>query len=173
MNLINALSNDRFGPDIIWTHWMLYFSFLGKFLAKKKFGHIGRNSSVRPYVTIVGGKNIFLADNITIRSFSQLHAGKQATITIEDDVLMAPGVFMTTNNHRFSDIEIPIRKQGGTQKNIRIKQGAWIAANAVILQGVTVGKNSVVAAGAIVNKDVPDYCVVAGVPAKIIKKLAK
>ena len=54
---------------------------------------------------------------------------------------------------------------------IMIKDRAWIGANATILTGVTIGKNAVVAAGAVVTKDVPDNCMVGGVPAKIIKEI--
>jgi len=55
------------------------------------------------------------------------------------------------------------------KKSVHIKTGAWIGYGAIILQGVTIGRNSVVAAGAVVTKDVPDYTVVGGIPAKTIK----
>ena len=171
MNILKAIRIDRFGPDIIWTHWMLYFKHLSKYLAKRKIGEFGVGSSVRPYVTIVGGSNISIGRNVTLRPFTQMHAGRNVKIVIEDDVLLAPNVFITTNNHKFNNINTPILKQGGTSKSVLIKEGAWIAANVVILQGVTIGKNSVVAAGAVVANDVPDYCVVGGVPAKIIKEI--
>lgn len=58
-----------------------------------------------------------------------------------------------------------------TCKPIRIQKGAWIGANAVILAGVSVGKHAIVGAGAVVTKDVPDYAVVVGNPAKVIKML--
>lgn len=61
--------------------------------------------------------------------------------------------------------------QGGNEKEIRIKAGAWIGYGAIILQGVTIGRNSVVAVGAVVTKDVPDYTVVGGIPAKVIKRI--
>src|SRR5699024_11709289 len=55
-------------------------------------------------------------------------------------------------------------------KAVLIKENAWLGANATILPGVTVGENAVVAAGAVVSKDVPANTVIAGVPAKVIKK---
>lgn len=58
-----------------------------------------------------------------------------------------------------------------TCKPIRIQKGAWIGANAVILAGVSIGKHAIVGAGAVVTKDVPDYAVVVGNPAKVIKML--
>jgi acetyltransferase-like isoleucine patch superfamily enzyme len=58
-------------------------------------------------------------------------------------------------------------------KRIVLKRNCWIGANSVILSGVTVGVNSVVAAGSVVTKDVPDDTVVAGVPARVIKKVTE
>jgi len=58
-------------------------------------------------------------------------------------------------------------------KRIVLKRNCWIGANSVILPGVTVGVNSVVAAGSVVTKDVPDDTVVAGVPARVIKKVTE
>ena len=173
MNIRLALFGDRIGPDIVLTHWIFYFKFLGERYARKKIGYFGKNAEIRPYVTLVGTKNISIGNNVVIRSFTQIHASSLlngATVIIEDDVLIAPNVFMTTNNHKFSEHSIPIRLQGGASKNILIKKGAWIATGAILLPGVTIGMNAVVAAGAVVTKDVPDFCVVGGVPAKIIKQ---
>ena len=61
--------------------------------------------------------------------------------------------------------------EGELTTKVVIKRGAWLGVNCVIFPGVTIGKNSVVAAGSIVKKDVPDYTVVAGAPAKIIRKI--
>jgi acetyltransferase-like isoleucine patch superfamily enzyme len=58
------------------------------------------------------------------------------------------------------------------QSAVRIGNHVWIGAQAIILKGVTIGENSVVAAGAIVTKDVPPFTLVAGAPAKIVRKIA-
>ncbi|MGE8422227.1 MAG: acyltransferase [Sphingobacterium siyangense] len=171
MNVKLAIWGDRIGPDIGLTHWMLHFRFLTNFFLLSKFGRVGTNFQIRPYVSIVGGKNILIGNNVTLRPFTQIHAGKDAQVIIEDDVLIAPGVFITTNQHNFEDILKPIRLQGGNSSDIHVKSGAWIGANAIIMDGVTIGRNSVVAAGAVVTKNVPDFCVVGGVPAKVIKML--
>ena len=88
-------------------------------------------------------------------------------ITVEDDVLMAANVQLLSNNHDEYD------RQVLTCKPIHIKKGAWIGAGASILAGVTVGENAIVGAGAIVTKDVPDYAVVVGSPARVVKTLDK
>ena len=90
---------------------------------------------------------------------------------IEDDVLLAPHVHITDRNHTFEDISLPIRKQSVVSPGpVRIKSEAWLGYGCQIMPNVTIGKHSIVAAGAIVTRDVPDYSLVAGIPAKIIKQ---
>ena len=86
-------------------------------------------------------------------------------ITIEDDVQIAANVQMISNNHD------PYERQILLCKPVLIRQGAWIGAGATILPGVSVGKYAIVGAGSVVTKDVPDYTVVVGNPAKTVKKL--
>jgi len=109
------------------------------------------------------GKNIMLGKGVFINhACSFLDLGG---IVIEDDVMIAPRVNITSENH---PVEVSKRKTLVPGKVI-IKKNAWIGAGASILPGVTIGKNSVVAAGAVVSKDVPDHTVVGGIPAKKIK----
>ena len=174
INIIKQFLIDRIGPDLGATHWMMRFKLLRRWFIKNKFGHIGNNSDLRSFVTIAGGSNIYIGNNVILRGETQLHSSSKlggATITIEDDVLIAPNVFITVNNHNFSDISRPISMQGGNEKNVHIKTGAWIGYGAIILQGVTIGRNSVVAAGAVVTKDVADYTVVGGIATKTIKTI--
>ncbi|WP_129597537.1 acyltransferase [Anaerophilus nitritogenes] len=163
---------NRFGPDIIFTHWMLYFKSLRSFLYKK-LGRYGMNLDIRPYVTIVGTNNVEIGDNITIRPYTSIYAdndeGKK--VIIGNDVLIGPNVYMTVSNHNYQNKNIPIKSQGYTFKDIIICDGAWIGYGAIILPGVIIGKHAVVAAGSVVTKNVPDYTVVGGVPAKVIKKI--
>lgn len=88
-------------------------------------------------------------------------------ITIEDDVFIAPSVQILTENHP----EQPSERRNVYAKPVVIRRGAWIGAGAIVLPGVTVGEHSIVAAGAIVTKDVPDNMIVAGNPARIIRKI--
>ena len=94
----------------------------------------------------------------------------QSKITLEPFVMTASNVHIATQTHNYEDITMPISAQGATDTGpITLGAGCWIGRNVVIV-GASVGRNSVVAAGSYVNKDIPDYCVAAGVPAKIIKK---
>lgn len=88
-------------------------------------------------------------------------------ITIEDDALIGPGAYLISVNHRLE----PNRRKQLELKPVVIKKNAWIGAKATILPGVTIGENAIVAAGAVVTKDVPRNTVVAGMPAKVIKKI--
>lgn len=92
-------------------------------------------------------------------------------VIIEDDVLFAAFVHITDHSHGYQDVGVPIVKQDVFSKGpIHIKKGAWLAFGCHILSGVTIGEYAVVAANAVVTKDVPPYTIVAGNPARIIKR---
>lgn len=87
-------------------------------------------------------------------------------IEFEDGCMAAPGLRIATINHDMNE-----RHTIYTYGKVTVKQNAWIGMNVTICPGVTIGKYAVVGAGAVVTKDVLDYAVVAGVPAKVIKML--
>ena len=133
---------------------------------KELFGdNIGENSMVAPPLSGAALYKLVIGDNVYINS--NCLAMARGGITIEDDVLLAANVQLLTNNHDEYNRNILLCKP------IRIRKGAWIGAGASILPGVTIGRHAIVGAGAIVTKDVGDYEVVAGVPAKLIKTLDK
>ena len=100
-----------------------------------------------------------------------LHNTIIGPVSIGSHVNLAQGITVTALNHNFSEPNKRIDEQGVSTQEIVINDDVWIGANAVILPGVTIGSHCVVAAGAVVTKDIPDGCIVAGVPAKIIKQL--
>lgn len=106
---------------------------------------------------LVIGKRCFINSNLLAMS--------RGGITIGDDVQIAANVQLLSNNHD------PYDRQILTCKPIVIKDGAWIGAGASIMSGVTVGKHAIVGAASVVTHDVPDYAVVVGSPAKVIKML--
>ena len=135
-------------------------------LLKELFGtSIGENSYVAPPLAgaaldkIVIGKNVFINNNFL--------AMARGGITIEDDVMIAANVQVLTNNHDLYDRQIL------TCRPVVIKKGAWIGAGATILPGVTIGRYAVVGAASVVTKDVPDYGVAVGNPARVLKILEK
>lgn len=166
----------KIGPDMYLTHWLLYFKTTRLWFQKKKLRKIGKNSEIRPFVTIDGTDAISIGDNVIIPGGTILGAmpyDLDNGIIIENDVLIGPNVSIYSATHKYENLNIAIKKQGYIAKKVTIKYGSWLGINSVIMPGITVGINAVVAAGSIVTKDVPDYCVVAGVPAKIIKTLGE
>ena len=133
-------------------------------LLKDYFGdNLGENSMIVAPIAGAALNQLKIGNNVFINSNSLLMA--RGGITVEDDVLMAANVQLLSNNHDEYD------RQVLTCKPIHIKKGAWIGAGASILAGVTVGEYAIVGAGAIVTKDVPDYAVVVGSPARVVKTL--
>ena len=131
---------------------------------KELFGdNIGENSMVQAPLSGVALDRLKIGNNVFINS--NCLAMARGGITIEDDVMLAANVQLLSNNHDEYDRLVLLCKP------IHIKKGAWIGAGASILPGVTIGEYAIVGAGAIVTKDVGDYEVAVGVPAKVVKKL--
>ena len=111
------------------------------------------------------GKNISVGENVFINSGCCFQ--DQGGIEIGNNALIGQQVVIATLNHELT----PARRANLLPAPVRIGDNVWIGAHATILAGVTIGDNSVVAAGAVVTKDVPANVVVAGVPAKVIKRI--
>lgn len=133
---------------------------------KELFGSTGENVYIQPDFNCDSGKNIHVGEdfltnyNVTILDIAPVHIG--------DYCMIGPNTLITTVGHPLSPKHRREKKAYG--KPIRIGNDVWIGGNCTILPGVTIGNNVIVAAGAVVTKDVPDNCVVAGVPATVIKK---
>lgn len=128
-------------------------------------GNIGENSRLVAPFAGAAFEKLKIGNNVFINS--NCLAMARGGITIGDDVMIAGNVQLLSNNHDEYERQIL------TCEEIVIQKGAWIGAGASILPGVNVGKYAIVGAGAIVTKDVPDYAVVAGVPARVLKTLDK
>ena len=127
------------------------------------YNQIGENSVVNNGLTVVLPKNVTIGSGVTVMNGALMMAA--GGITIEDKVLIAANVKLITNNHD------PYERDILTCKPILIKEGAWVGAGATILPGVTVGKYAIVGSDSVVTKDIPDYAVAVGTPAKVIKYL--
>lgn len=91
-------------------------------------------------------------------------------IYIGDDVMMGPDCIMYSYSHEHSRIDIPMDQQGFEKETpIHIGNDVWIGARVIILPGVTVGNHVIIGAGAVVTKDIPDYAIVGGSPARILR----
>lgn len=172
-NKIKFCNNtDRIGPDILFTHWLLYYKSTMISLCKKKFFYFDDSADFRAGAYAVSCSQISIGKNVIIRPNTMLFADEFAKIIIKDNVMIGAGVHFYVNNHKFEDTNMPIIEQGYyPSEDIIIKEGAWIGANSIILPGVIIGENSVVGAGSIVTKSIPNRVVAVGNPARIIKKL--
>lgn len=152
--------------------------FIGDFVeinALSKLGiKIGNNVSIlrNSIIECTGvirnlGEELIIGDNVGIAQncFIQVR-GK---VTIGNNVIFGPGVSVYSENHNYSNLEVPISQQGENRKGVIIGDGVWLGAGSTILDGVNIGSNSIVAAGSVVTKDVPPFTIAGGVPAKILK----
>lgn len=138
-----------------------------KKLIKDLFGSCKNNVYMQPPFHCDVGKNIHVGEDfLTNYNVTILDVGE---VIIGDYCMIGPNSTISTVNH-------PMTAQGRREKlsivkPVRIGNDVWIGANCVILPGVNIGSNVIIAAGAVVTKDIPDNCVVGGVPAKFMKEL--
>lgn len=128
------------------------------------FKSCGRNVVIEPGAYIPFNK-VSIGNNSGVGPNARLGAVK-----IGNDVMMAPDVVILSRNHNFSSVDTPMRLQGNADESpVEIGDDVWVGTRVVILPGVRIGRGAILAAGAIVTRDVPDYAIVGGNPAKVIK----
>jgi acetyltransferase-like isoleucine patch superfamily enzyme len=111
---------------------------------------------------------LIIEDGVIIGHFNHIVATRG--IKIEKNALLASRVYISDNQHDYSNPNIPIKNQRIIQKNnVVIGTGCWIGENVSII-GASIGKNSVIGANSVVTKSIPDYCIAVGIPARIIKR---
>lgn len=92
-------------------------------------------------------------------------------VTIGDNVMMGPEVVVYTTRHKHDRTDITMIQQGmDTPLPVSIGNDVWIGRRVMIMPGVNIGDGCVIAAGAVVTKDIPDYCIAGGVPARVVKR---
>lgn len=133
------------------------------------FNHfsMGNNTTLEDFTIVNNGVGAVVLGNNVFIGASNVIIGP---VTIHDDVILAQHVVMSGLNHGFKEVSTPFCRQPVTTAEIVIGEGCWIGANAVITAGVRVGKFSIVAAGSVVTKNVPEYTIVGGNPARILKQ---
>ena len=166
-----------------------------RFFFSKRFGHFGRNTKVISPLGIEGIGNIRIGDNVivayksylaavphtgerecmleigdgsSIGSFNHLYATKR--VSIGRNVLTANNVYISDNTHGFHDVHAPVKEQPIVQRGVvEIGDGTWLGQNVCVV-GAKIGRNCVVGSNSVVTKDLPDYCVAVGSPARIIRR---
>lgn len=162
---------------------------------KKRFGYFGKHTSLGKPLRITCPQNIYLEDYVCVAPYSWLaaepHGGGESArlvikrgcrigdfahiyatneIVFEENVLLANYVYVSDTDHGYQNISIPILEQPIIRKSkVVIGEGSWLGEH-VCVCGASIGKHCVIGANAVVNKDIPDYSIAVGVPAKVIKK---
>jgi acetyltransferase-like isoleucine patch superfamily enzyme len=180
-----------FDKKIINSLYRLFF----RIFYKSKFKFFGDKSSILFPLNLNGFENISIGNNINIAYKSWLaaipHTGENGcelvigdgscignfnhiyatkSIVIGKNVLTADKVYISDNLHGYEDISLPILQQPIKQiGTVIIGDGSWLGENVCVI-GAKIGVNCVIGANSVVTKDIPDYCVAVGSPAKIIKR---
>ena len=146
----------------------------------KKYIKYGKNFTtgtgcrIEAYKFFSDSPKLIIGNNVQINDYVHLACGQ--SLIIEDDVLIASKVYISDINHgnysgeNQSFPEEKAKNRKIFSKTVKICENVWIGENAIILPGIEIGKNSIIGAGSVVTKNVPENCIVAGNPAKIIKK---
>ena len=132
--------------------------------AKHILGECGKDVNIE--------RNAYFTPDVKIGDHSGIGINCElyGPVTIGEYVMMGPEVVIYTSQHEFGRTDIPMQEQGKTPTMpVTIGNDVWIGRRAIIMPGVTIGNGAIIGAGAVVTKDVPDYAVVGGVPAKVIK----
>ena len=113
------------------------------------------------------GKNVHIGIDVHIDDFSP------QSIVIENDALVAAGVFILAHQrsllgYKYGD---SIKEKNFIVNPVHIKKGAHIGIRSIIMPGVKIGKGAIIGAGSVITKDIPDYCIAVGAPAKVIKEI--
>jgi acetyltransferase-like isoleucine patch superfamily enzyme len=142
---------------------------------------VGEDTLIGQHVTLsagmIPGQDLLLPSVLRIGDRCVIGRGSHIvahqSIDVGDDVYTGPYVYITDQNHGYDDPDVPIGRQVPKNSAVSIGPGSWLGAGAIILPGAQIGRNVVVAAGSVVRGEVPDRCVVAGVPARIVREYAE
>ena len=143
------------------------FVFLKVSLLRLMGASIGKGVVIYPSVWICPGKNLHLGNNVDVALGVIITTS--GGVFIGDRTLIGYRTQILSSNHTIPPAGKPFPISGDDHRPIHIGDDVWIGANCVITAGVTIGKGAVVAAGAVVTKDVPENCIVGGIPAKVIR----
>ena len=154
-------SNSRISPFGIWRKFR---AMCAKGIIVASGGNVGKNINIQKGG--VFGSKISIGDN----SGLGINSTVQGNVDIGNNVMVGPEVYIYTQNHCHQRTDIPMIMQGyEAEKKVAIHDDVWIGARVIILPGVTIGRGCIIGAGSIVTKDIPEYSIAAGNPAKVIK----
>ena len=142
------------------SRWLRYLTCRGLFAT------CGRGVNIEHGADFGGGASLEIGD----RSGIGVNCRVPYDVRIGKDVMMGPEVIILGVNHKFDDCNRPMLEQGYFDRRpVLIEDDVWIGTRAIILPGVKLGRGAIVAAGAVVTRDVEDFDIVAGNPARVIR----
>ena len=144
------------------THWTRT---IRRVICRPLFDTCGEKINVEKGAYFANGGGISIGSGSGIGVNCRIHGPLQ----IGDNVMMGPDVVILTHTHNIERTDIPMGSQGSRVAKVVIGNDVWIGMRSIIMPGVKIGNGVVIGAGAVVTKDIPDYAVVGGVPAKIIR----
>ena len=136
--------------------------------------HVGAFVKVGAFAVIEAlvperGVTVRIGDGAYIGNFSRITAVGE--VVIGEEAMLADRVYVSDTGHVYEDVTQPIKRQGLRDgRRVQIGRGAWIGIGAAIVGNVCIGENAVVAANTVVRSDVPDFTVVAGNPAQVVRR---
>ncbi len=149
------VSYHKFGSTAMKIRYYLAYRFIRK---------CGKNVNFERGASF--GLDFEIGDNSGVGINAQISDG----VIIGNNVLMAPEVVILTRNHLFDRTDIPMKRQGGAKREeVKIEDDVWIGQRVIILPGVTIRKGTIVGAGAVVTKTHPEFSVIGGNPARVLK----
>jgi acetyltransferase-like isoleucine patch superfamily enzyme len=177
--------------------WVRLLSKTFSLLISGAFARFGRRTVLMYPIRLSGEERIAIGDHVFIGPGSWLQTlpdGENTSIAVsigkgtsvagacvisavrsvqlEENVLLARNVYISDHMHKYTDTEIPVIAQGVEKiKPVLVKRGAWLGQNVVVCPGVTIGTGAVIGANSVVTRNIPDYCVAAGAPARVLKDI--
>ena len=157
-----------------WAHSLRLLHFYGySHVQEKRKMLIGAAPKFAPNASLRNGERITLGNRVHVGERTCLWAGNSTgRILIGDDVMLAPGCFVTASDYGLVE-GTPPADQPKNEQDVVIEDGVWLGANVVVVAGVTIGSGAVVGAGSVVSRDLPPNMICAGTPAKPIKPRPK
>lgn len=143
--------------------YSLFFPTLRRHFVSNYLMKCGKNLRVKKGAEISPKAEVGNDSELGTRCMIQSHC------SIGSNVIMGPDVKIYSRNHIYESLDKPIQLQGKKQYSTKIGDDVWIGANVIVLAGVNIGNHVIIGAGSVVTKDIPDYAIVGGNPAKIIK----
>lgn len=161
------------------------------------FGEFGKGSTIKGKVYLISPSNIFIGKNCSIGPYCRIETftnyGEQLTepkliigddcsiqhavhiycakkVEIKKGCLIASGCMITDENHGMDPLKGYYESQPLLIRPTMLEEGVWLGENVCVLSGVTIGQYSVIGANSVVKRDIPEYSIAVGNPAKVVKK---